>query len=85
MITKKVNVIQTVKVTVSDDKFTDKFMEEFRDQFYNFNTIDDHIKHLAQYHVRFGEIYDDDFIEGYGYAKDMGIFVSYEDQEEEIV
>lgn len=85
MTTKKtVYVTLTIDVEVDETKFTDEFMQEYRDSFYSFDTIDDHIKHLAQLHAR--GIYDSDsFIEGYGQASDMGIQLEHVDTEMDIV
>jgi len=79
MVTKCVAVTQVVKVTVDEKKFDEKFMKEFRESFYNFTTIDDHIKHLAQLYVRGCE----GFIEGYGEQRDMGISFEIVEQDEE--
>ena len=45
-------------------------MEEFRENFYPFNSIEDHANHIAQLKVR--ELLMP-FIEGYGPALDLGI------------
>jgi hypothetical protein len=59
-------------------------MQEFRESFYEFDDIDDHIKHLAQCYVR--EICGNgDFTEGYGFLDEMGIHFKIIDQDEEIV
>lgn len=72
MITKKVQVTIIVEVTVDETKFDEKFMTEFRQQMYHFTSLDAHIEHLAQMHAR--GLYDnDDFIEGYGPAQEIGI------------
>lgn len=73
MITRLVQVTMTVEVTVDETKFDETFMTEFRKYMYpNFTTLDRHMEHLAQMHAR-GLYTDEDFIEGYGQAKDMGI------------
>lgn len=72
MITKEVVVTQTVRVTVDDTKFTPEFFAEFARLFYEYDTLDQHIQHLAQLHAR-GLADDGNFIEGYGPAQDMGI------------
>jgi len=72
MITKEVTVTQRVHVTVDLAKFTPEFMAEFRESFYPFDTVDQHIAHLGQLHVR-GLADHHSFIEGYGNADDMGI------------
>ena len=73
MVTKKVEVVQIVQITVDETKFTPEFMTEFRQSFYPFDTLDEHITHLGQMYVR-GVIGDlpSSFIEGYGPASDMG-------------
>ena len=70
----EVTVTQRVEVTVDETKFTDEFMAEFRQNMYPFDTIQDHILHLAQLYAR--GITDDfpgDFIEGYGRPAEFGI------------
>jgi hypothetical protein len=74
VIKKRVFVSQEVEVEVDETKFDEAFMQEFRESFYNFHTLDEHIEHLAQLMGRgLATGYSDDFIEGYGRAKDMGI------------
>lgn len=88
MTTKVVEVFFTVEVTVDEDKFTPEFMQEFRDQMYDFNTLDDHLKHLAQLKVRGIDNLDHrfprEFVEGYGEIGDFGISARIVNQEEEI-
>lgn len=72
MITKTATVSQNVVVTVDETKFTPEFMAEFRASFYPFRTLDRHIEHLAQLHAR-GIAENNQFIEGYGPANEMGI------------
>ena len=80
----QVDVITRVKVTVDETKFTPQFMEEFRQSFYPFDTIDEHIRHLAQLFAR--EIADEtDFIEGYGMPAEMGIKFLHISGDEEVV
>jgi len=80
---KTVVVTQYIKVKIDENKFDEDFMEEFRESFFDFTSLDDHIKHLAQLYAR-GIADSGSFIEGYGPAEDMGISFSPEDQEEEI-
>jgi hypothetical protein len=70
----EIDVIQTIKVTVDETKFTSEFMEEFRQGFYPFETLQEHVEHLAQLYAR-GLVDDcpNQFIEGYGPAREMGI------------
>ncbi len=65
-------VHQYVRVIIDRKKFTQKFMREFRESFYKFNSIDEHLAHLAQLYAR-GLAHNDTFIEGYGNARGMGI------------
>lgn len=83
MITRKVVVTQEVEVTVDEHMFTNTFMREFRESMYPFDTIERHMEHLAQLHAR-GVYDDEDFIEGYGRAKDMGIKFKMVGQDQEI-
>jgi hypothetical protein len=85
MLTKTVQVTFLIKVTVDETKFTDEFMEDFRRDFYPFDDIDDHIRHLGQLAVREYMESDNAFIEGYGRVCDMGISTEFEAQEEDIV
>lgn len=82
---KTVLVTHVIKVTVDESKFDETFMKEFRDNYYNFQTVDEHLEHLAQLYAR-GMVGDssDCFIEGYGLAKDMGIKFVEGDIETEI-
>jgi hypothetical protein len=80
--TKTVAVTLFVAVTVDERKFTPEFMAEFKESFYDFTSLDQHIEHLAQLHVR-GE--DGAFIEGYGDAAEMGIKFDFDSLETEIV
>jgi hypothetical protein len=68
-----VAVHQIVTVEIDETKFDDAFMEEFREGFYPFTTIGDHVKHIGQLEAR--GLFRDDFVEGYGPPKDMGIKV----------
>lgn len=61
-----------VEVEIEEAKFTPEFMEEFRRDFYPFELIEDHAKHLAQLRAR-GLVDDHSFIEGYGRPENMGI------------
>lgn len=71
---REITVEQTVVVEIDDTKFTPEWMEEFRASFFRFYDLDDHLRHLGQLYVR-GLIdgRDDEFIEGYGVASEMGI------------
>lgn len=80
---KTVYVTMEVEVTVDESKFDEEFMKEFREGFYPIHTIDGHLEHLAQMHVR-GLCDDDTFIEGYGPAADMGIKFNHYNTETEV-
>lgn len=68
-----VEVTQYVTIQVDEAKFTPEWMEEFRRQFYGFDTIEEHLEHLAQLFAR-GVVYEfSQFIEGYGPPAEMGI------------
>jgi len=64
------DVVFTVQVEVDESKFDEAFLAEFRESFFPFFDVEDHVKHLAQLQAR--EMLDD-FTEGYGPIKDMGI------------
>lgn len=73
--TQDVDVTIPVTVTVDESKFTPEFLAEFREQFYPYETVDDHIRHIA-YLEATGQLRDlPCFIEGYGPSEDFGIQV----------
>jgi hypothetical protein len=78
-----VEVTQSVAVEVPDTLFSPEFMAEFRRYFYDFETPEQHLEHLAQLHAR-GLAHDDSFIEGYGDAKTVGIKFEEIDQRMEV-
>lgn len=85
MKTYTVEVTQTVTVTLDETKFDEPFMEEFRRHFYGFDTIEEHVEHLAQLEAR-GLVGDyKPFVEGYGRLDEMGVKLSSDHFEEEIV
>jgi len=81
---KTVLVTQEVEVEIDESKFSPEFMKEFRESFYPFQTMDQHIEHLAQMEAR-GVIHNDNFIEGYGKPSDMGISIHIDSCETEII
>lgn len=87
MITKTIAVTQLVEVTIDETKLTPEWMADWRKVFYNYHTVDDHLKHLAQLEAR-GITYlphiNDTFIEGYGKASDLGIKAAVMDVDMEI-
>lgn len=79
---KNVEVTFVVAVEVDEEKFTPQFMREFRQVFYrHFNSLDDHIAHIAQLRAR--EILNE-FTEGYGQIAGMGISAEIIDQHEQV-
>lgn len=73
-----IRVIQNVRVTLDESKFTEEWMAEFRRSFYQMNSTMEHAEHIAQLEARgvYGwGITKDTFIEGYGPAGEMGISV----------
>jgi hypothetical protein len=80
-----VRVTQFVRVKLDESKFDAEFMREFRESFYQFRSIEEHARHLAQLEARgVYSIMPRTFIEGYGRADEMGISVEVEDFETEI-
>ena len=69
-----IDVTQRVVVELDETKLNEEFMEDFRAHFYNFYDLEEHAEHIAQLAAR-GIIgpYGNQFIEGYGPHKDMGI------------
>lgn len=88
MITKQVNVTQTVEVTIDETKFTPDMMASYRETFYPYHSLDDHMGHIAQLEAR-GLTYQphigNEFIEGYGPANEMGIKARVVDTEIEVL
>jgi hypothetical protein len=74
MVKQTVVVTTEVDVSIDESKFTEEWMAEFRQHFYSFTTVQDHIEHLAQLYAR-GVIdgFENEFVEGYGPLKEMGI------------
>ena len=64
-------VSMEVEVTVDETTFTPEFMAEFEANFFAFDTIEEHICHIAQLEAR--EVLDRGFTEGYGPLSAMGI------------
>jgi len=73
-----VQVTHFVEIEVDESKFTPEFMDEFRRNFYQLNTIEDHIKYLAGIEV--SNNYDS-FLEGYGSLDDFCICMHITDCE----
>ena len=66
-------VEQTFDITYDPTKFTPEFLEHFRQHFYDFETVDDHLNHIADCIAR-GIAYGPEcFLEGYGKLSTFGI------------
>lgn len=81
-----VRVTQLIEVATDDAAFDADFFAEFNGSIFQTDTVDDHAEHLAQLFAR--GIIDgtaDEFIEGYGPAKDMGIEFRRVDLDMEVV
>jgi hypothetical protein len=70
---KTVILTSYVDIEVDETKFTDEFMVDFRQSFYEFNTLDDHLAHLARLADGNNFYLLSKFIEGYGEPDDFGI------------
>ena len=70
METYRAKVVFDVEITLDETKFDESFLSEFREGFYQFDDVKEHVEHLAQLEAR-GLL--EDFTEGYGPIKDMGI------------
>lgn len=68
---KQVTITYLVEVEVDETKFTPQFLEEYQEHHRPFETIDDHITHIAMLAAQ--DLLDETFTEGYGPLKDMGI------------
>lgn len=79
----EVQVIQTVKVSLDEEKLTDEFNEAFSEVFFYADCLEDHAEHLAQMEAR-SLIGFDKFVEGYGDLRDLNCKVVVTDQEVEV-
>lgn len=79
---KTVTVTQVVEVVLDESKFTAEFIEEFRYYFFDFKTIEDHAKHLAEMEAT-GKT-EGHYIEGYGDLRELGIELTVLELETEI-
>lgn len=70
------SVNQIITVEVDESKFTEAFLQEFRENFYDLETLDDHLQYLAELYGT-GRIQGGahEFVEGYGRLGDMGILL----------
>lgn len=67
---KTIEVKFYVDVEIDEEKFTPGFMENYRKDFYQFNDVSDHMRHIAQLKAR--ELLMP-FVEGYGPITEFGI------------
>lgn len=68
-----VEVTNCVEITLDETKFDAEFFRQFNESIHDFgNDLTEHARHLAVLYVR-GVADNDEFIEGYGPAKDMGL------------
>jgi len=71
---REVEVTRIIEVSVDEEKFDEIFMGEFRKNFYEFNTIEDHMQYLAQLYARgVTDGSPKSFLDGYGFCEDMSI------------
>lgn len=49
-------------IEFDEERFNEQWMKEFRDIFYDFDSLEEHAEHVAQFRARFSE----EYIEGYG-------------------
>jgi hypothetical protein len=82
--TKYVEVRQQIKVTVDESRFTPEFLAAFKRAFFDAETVEDHIKHIAESYARGIVTFKGDFLEGYGKMDDFGISCKREDVECEV-
>ncbi len=66
----RANVVFEVDIELDEAKFDEDFISEFRKHFFDFEDVKEHAQHLAQLQAR--DLLDD-FTEGYGLIKNMGI------------
>jgi hypothetical protein len=64
----KVTRIDEYEVELDENIFNQEFIEHFKKYFFDYETLEEHAKHIAQFRARFGER----FIEGYGIPKVNG-------------
>lgn len=80
-----VRVTQWVEVELDETKFDEVFMAEFQESFFPYDRLEDHAEHLGQLYARgIAGASSDEFIEGYGPVKEMGIRFAERGQEEEV-
>lgn len=71
-----------VKIKYDKSFFNKKFMEAFRDYMFPFETVGEHLEHLAQMKVRG---LAEGFVEGYGDLDEKGIVMRCEQTNSEVL
>lgn len=71
--TKTITVTQEITVTVDESRFTPEFMENYSKHFHECETVEDHMKYIAESYARGIVTFNGDFLEGYGKMDDFGI------------
>lgn len=71
--TKTITVTQEIAVTVDESRFTPEFMENYSKHFHECETVEDHMKYIAESYARGIVTFNGDFLEGYGKMDDFGI------------
>jgi hypothetical protein len=79
---RKVEVTFLVEVEVDETKFTPEWIADWQKVFYPFNSVEDHIEHIAQMEAR--DILNPNFTEGYGPLAEMGIKASVIDKRADV-
>jgi hypothetical protein len=85
MAKKTVVVTQEIEIEYDEARFSPEWMKNFREYMYPFQTVEDHLKHLAQLKARGFLECSDPWVEGYGHLPAMRITLKQIDQEEEVV
>lgn len=49
-------------IEIDENKFNDQWIDEWKQVYYDFDTLEEHVEHIAQCRARFQQ----EFIEGYG-------------------
>lgn len=66
------------KITLDDERLDAEFMKNFNENMWKVNSLEEHAKFLAEYNSRYA---DDDFIEGYGEVKIIGVSATTKENE----
>lgn len=64
----RVERMDEYKVEFDENVMNEQWMDDFRQVYYDFDSLEEHAEHLAQYRARFGR----GFIEGYGVPLENG-------------